>query len=57
MKAQRGIGVLLYSFCNLGARWGWVVNATLQPLYLQDRDHCIGCWVGPKSDLHKKDTC
>jgi hypothetical protein len=24
---------VLYSFFNLGARWGWVVNATPQPLY------------------------
>jgi hypothetical protein len=27
MKAQRGVEVWLYSFFNLGARWGWVVNA------------------------------
>ena len=27
-KAQRGSRLLLYSSFNLGARWGWVVNAT-----------------------------
>jgi hypothetical protein len=26
-KAQ-GVWMYLYSFFNLGARWGWVVNAT-----------------------------
>jgi hypothetical protein len=38
MKAQRGVKVYLYYFFNLGARWGWVVNATLRPLYLRERD-------------------
>jgi hypothetical protein len=33
MKAQRGLEVWLYSFFNLGARWGWVVNSTPRPLY------------------------
>jgi hypothetical protein len=32
-KAQRGVEVQLYSFFNIGARWGWVVNATPRPLY------------------------
>jgi hypothetical protein len=32
-KAQRGTDVKLYSFLNLGARWGWVFNATSRPLY------------------------
>jgi hypothetical protein len=32
MKAQRG----LYSFFNLGAGWGWVVNAMSQLLYSQE---------------------
>jgi hypothetical protein len=31
-KAQRGVEVQLYSFFNLGARWGWVVNVTPRPL-------------------------
>jgi hypothetical protein len=30
--------VQLYSFFNLGIRWGWVVNATFRPLYLWERD-------------------
>jgi hypothetical protein len=38
MKAQRGIEVYLYTFFNLDARWRWVVNATLRPLYLRERD-------------------
>jgi hypothetical protein len=33
MKAQRGVELELYSFFNLGARWGWVVNVTRWPLY------------------------
>ena len=33
-KAQRGSVTL---FFNLGARWGWVVNATPRPLYPQER--------------------
>jgi hypothetical protein len=30
--------VELYSFFNLGARWGWVVNAMPQSLYPRERD-------------------
>jgi hypothetical protein len=31
-KARGGIQVYLYTFFNLGARWGgWVVNATPRP--------------------------
>ena len=31
----------------------WVVKATPQPLYLQERPriHCIGSWVGPRANL------
>jgi hypothetical protein len=29
--------VYLYTFFNLGARWGQVVNAMSWPLYLQER--------------------
>ena len=52
MKAQRG-STLLYSFLNLSTRWSWVVNATSQPLYSQERPstHCIGVWVGPRASL------
>jgi hypothetical protein len=47
MKAQRGsrgIGLLF----NLGAGWGWVVNATPRPLYPREwpGTHCTGGWVG-----------
>jgi hypothetical protein len=38
MKAQRGVEVGLYSFFNLGTRWGWAVNAMPHLLYLQERD-------------------
>jgi hypothetical protein len=38
MKAQRVVEVYLYSFFNLGARWGWVFNATPRPLYPRKRD-------------------
>ena len=40
-------------FFNLGARWGWVFNATPRPLYLRRRPgiHCIGGWVGPRTGL------
>jgi hypothetical protein len=33
MKVHKGVEVYLYSFFNLGAAWGWVVNATLRLLY------------------------
>ena len=33
-----GVDVYLYSFFNLGATWGWVVNATPRPLYRRERD-------------------
>jgi len=32
-----GIDVQLYSIFNLGARCGWVVNATPRPLYHQGK--------------------
>ena len=37
MKAQRR-SRWLYSFFNLGDKWGWVVNATSLPLYLPERE-------------------
>jgi hypothetical protein len=37
MKAQRGSRGIALLF-NLGARRGWVVNATTWPLYPQERD-------------------
>ena len=44
-----GVDIYLYSFLNLGARWGWVVNARPRPLYPRERPgtQSIGCWVGP----------
>ena len=32
-----------YSFFSLGARWGWLVNATSRPIYHRERH--IGVWV------------
>jgi len=50
MKIQRRVEVYLYTFFNFGARWGWVVNATLRPIYPRERPgtHCIGGWVAPQ---------
>jgi hypothetical protein len=50
-KESRGIDLL---FPNLGARWGWVVNATPWPLFPQERTgtHCIGGWVDPRAGLN-----
>jgi hypothetical protein len=38
MKTQRGEGIKLYSFPNLGAKWGWVVTVTLRPQCPRERD-------------------
>jgi len=32
-QARGGVDVYLYSFFNLGARCGWVVNVTPRPLF------------------------
>jgi hypothetical protein len=37
MKAQRESRDI-YSFFNLGARWGWMVKVTPRPLYPRDKD-------------------
>jgi hypothetical protein len=52
-KTQRGVDVELYSFLNLGAGGGWVVNITPQPLYPRERPgtHCVVGWVGPWAGL------
>ena len=53
-RRSRGeVEVQLYSFLNLGTRWGWVVNATPRPLYPPERHgtHCTGGWVGPRAGL------
>jgi hypothetical protein len=38
MEVQRENTAYLYSFFNLGAKRGWVVNATPSPLYSRERD-------------------
>jgi len=40
-------------FCNLGARWEWVVIATPRPLYPRDRSGTgyIRGWMGPRADM------
>jgi hypothetical protein len=38
MKVQSGVGIYLYCFFNLGARYGLKVNATPQTLYPRERD-------------------
>ena len=38
IKARKGLEVYLYSFFNLGSRWGWVVNSTPRPLYPWEKD-------------------
>ena len=42
------------SFFNLGARCGWVVNATPQPFYLRKRpgSQCTGVLLVPTAGLH-----
>ena len=52
MKAQRDSKIHLYSVFNLGARLGWVVSATLWPLYSREGDPVstlqdTGCVPGP----------
>jgi len=50
IKAHRGRKGTTLLF-NLGAVWGWVVNATPHPLYPRERPgtHSIGGWVGPRA--------
>ena len=53
VQPRWGVDVELYSFFNLGVRWGWVVTAMPLPLYPQERpgNHCTGGWVGPRAAL------
>ena len=52
VKAQRGVEIKFYSFFNLGAVWGWVVNATPHPLCVRERDPVSsGDWVGFRAVL------
>ena len=52
-RPRVGVEVWLYSFSNLGARWRWVIDDTIRPLYPRARPgpHCIGGWVGPRAGL------
>jgi hypothetical protein len=52
VKAERGVEVYLYSFFNLGARWGGCQRHCLL-LYPEEwlGTLCIGGWVGPKPSL------
>jgi hypothetical protein len=45
--------VQLYTFSNLGAKCGWVVNATCLPLYPRERDPVAIAleYVGPRASL------
>ena len=56
MQAQRVSRSIALSFFNLCAKWGWVVNATPQLLYPQERagTYRIGGWVGLRAGL---DSC
>ena len=49
-EGPEGVEVQLYSFFDLGARWGWVFNTTPRPFYPRERPgtHCIGSWVAPQ---------
>ena len=38
-KPRRAVEVILYSFFNLGVRWGWVVNGTPRLLYPSPQTH------------------
>jgi len=37
-RPRGGVEVYIYSFFNLGTRWGWVVNVTPRPLYPRERE-------------------
>jgi hypothetical protein len=50
-KAQRGSRGIALLFLDLGARWGWVVNAKPRPIYPWERRGaiCIGAGWAPGS--------
>ena len=54
MKAQTGVKVQLYTFFNLGTRWGWLVNVTPQQRYPPERPGtpCMGGWVDPRAGVN-----
>jgi hypothetical protein len=57
-KTQTGCKAYLYSSLDIGARCGWVVNATPRPLYPPERPaiHYIGGWMCLRAglDVRKK---
>jgi hypothetical protein len=56
MKVQRESSGITVPFCNLGARWGWMVNAMLQPLYppaKRPSTHYTGGWLGTVTILDR----
>ena len=50
---KREVDLLLYSFFNLGGRWGWVVIATSRSLYPREWSgtHRTGDRLGPRRGL------
>ena len=52
-RPKGGVRVQLYSFFNLDAKWGFVVNVTPRPLYPQERagTYCTRGWVRPRAGL------
>jgi hypothetical protein len=53
-----GVEAYLFSFFDLRSIQGWMMNATLRPLYTCERPstHYTGNWVGPRDflDRHEK---
>jgi hypothetical protein len=51
LKHRVGREFKLYSFFNVGARWGSMISATPRSLGLRETvpgTHCTGGWVGPR---------
>jgi hypothetical protein len=55
-RVQMGSRVIALLILDLGARSGWVVSTTPQPLYPREIPctHCTGGWVDPRASL---DVC
>jgi hypothetical protein len=53
MNTQSGSVAQLFSSFDVGPRWEWVVNITLQPLYSRERPNIYwtGGWVDPTAGL------
>ena len=54
-RPRGGVEVQLYSFLNVVAKWGWVINARNWSFYLRDGHgtNCIGVWPVPRTSLDK----